>query len=71
MLIAKEVKMKKTALDIIALVLVIIGALNWGLVGLFNLDVVNLVFGSISWLASLVYILVGLAGLYMIYFATK
>lgn len=63
--------MAKGALDWIALVLVIIGGLNWGLVGLFKFDLVQAIFGSISWLASLIYILVGLAALYMIYHATK
>lgn len=63
--------MEKTISDWIALVLVIIGGLNWGLVGLFNLDLVDLVFGSVTWLAKIVYILVGLAALYLIYFVSK
>jgi len=63
--------MAKSTLDWIALVLVIIGGLNWGLVGLFNFDLVNAIFGSISWLAKLVYILVGLSALYLIYYVTK
>jgi uncharacterized membrane protein YuzA (DUF378 family) len=68
----KEVKMAKNWLDWVALVLVIVGALNWGLVGIdpaYNL--VELIFGSVAWLARTIYILVGLAGLYLIYFATK
>ena len=63
--------MAKHWLDWVALVLVIIGGLNWGLVGLFKFDLVAAIFGSISWLQSLVYILVGLAALYMIYYAYK
>jgi len=63
--------MAKNALDLIALILVIIGAVNWGLVGLFSLDLVSTILGSISWLATIVYVLVGLAGLYMIYYAVK
>jgi uncharacterized protein len=65
--------MKKSVIDWIALVLVIIGGLNWGLVGIggYDWDVVNIIFGSIPWLASVVYILVGLAALWMIYFAVK
>jgi len=61
------------ALDWIAYVLVIIGAINWGLVGINSgWDVINLVLGSISWLASVVYILVGLSGIWLIYkLATK
>jgi len=58
--------MKK--LDVIAAALVIVGALNWGLVGLFHLDLVAAVFGmrlgETSSLSSLVYVLVGLSGLY-------
>ncbi|MBU3913767.1 MAG: DUF378 domain-containing protein [Nanoarchaeota archaeon] len=61
--------MAKSVLDWIALVLVIIGGLNWGLVGAFNIDLVQLVLGSVSWLATTVYILVGLAALYTLYFA--
>ena len=63
--------MEKNVLDWIALVLVIIGGLNWGLVGLFGVDLVAAVFGSISWLQNIVYVLVGLAAVYMIYFAVK
>lgn len=47
--------------------LVIVGAVNWGLVGAFDLDLVALVFGSIAWLQDLVYILVGVAGLALLF----
>jgi len=63
--------MAKSTIDVIALVLVIIGAINWGLVGLFELNLVDAILGSVSWLATLVYILVGLAGLWTIYLAVK
>lgn len=63
--------MKKSALDWIALILVIIGAVNWGLVGAFKLDLVAAILGSIPLLATIVYILVGLAGLYTIYYIVK
>ncbi|MBI2613361.1 MAG: DUF378 domain-containing protein [Candidatus Levybacteria bacterium] len=43
-------------------VLVIVGALNWGLVGLLDLNVVNMVLGSMAGLEKIVYILVGLSG---------
>ena len=46
--------------------LTIIGALNWGLVGLLNFDLVAAIFGKKSSLSRLVYTLVGLAGVYMI-----
>ena len=62
---------KKNWLDWTAWILVIVGAINWGLVGLFSFDLVNVIFGSISWLATLVYVLVGLAGLYMLYYVFK
>jgi len=63
--------MENTTLDWVALVLVIVGALNWGLVGLFSLDLVATIFGSIGWLQTVVYVLVGLSGLYMIYYLKK
>lgn len=47
----------------IALVITIIGAVNWGLVGLFDLDLVALLFGVGSFLSGMVYTLVGIAGL--------
>ena len=57
----------KNSLEMIAGLLVIIGGLNWGLVGLLNLDLVQLIFGFMPVLQKLVYILVGLSALYMIY----
>jgi hypothetical protein len=51
-------------LDIIGLVLVIIGGLNWGLVGLFKLDLVDVILGEVPILARIVYVLVGIAALY-------
>lgn len=61
---------KKSVVDWIAYILVIIGALNWGLVGLggSSWDIISLLFGSISTLATIIYILIGLSGLWMIYF---
>jgi len=50
----------------IALVLVLIGALNWGLVGIFDFDLVAAIFGEMSALARIVYVIVGLAALYML-----
>ncbi len=55
-------------LDVTAAALVIVGALNWGLVGLFRFDLVATIFGmrfgETSILSSTVYVLVGLSGLY-------
>ena len=51
-------------LQIIALVVMIIGALNWGLIGLFDFDLVATIFGGMDALGSkVVYILVGICGL--------
>lgn len=55
-------------LDIIALILVIIGAVNWGLIGFFSFDLVALLFGSMSALTRVIYAIVGIAGLYAISF---
>ena len=60
---------EKSALDWTAFVLVVVGGLNWGLVGLFGLDLVALIFGSVPLLQQVVYILVGLSALYMVYYA--
>lgn len=54
------------ALNIVTLILVIIGGLNWGLVGIFNLDVVAAIFGAGSILSRLIYILVGLSALWQL-----
>ena len=58
-------------IDWVAIVLVIVGAINWGLVGIASFNLVEALFGAGSTLTGLVYDLVGLAGLYMIYTATK
>lgn len=44
----------------------IIGALNWGLIGAFNFNLVDTIFGDMSLLSRIIYILVGVAGLYSI-----
>jgi hypothetical protein len=59
------------ALDWIALVLLIIGGVNWGLVGLFEFDLVAAIFGSMVMVSRGIYSLVGLAALYTIYLAFK
>lgn len=51
----------------IALWLTVIGGLNWGLVGAFDLDLVALLFGPLSLLSRIVYILVGLSALWVAY----
>jgi len=54
--------------DNISLSLVIIGALNWLLVGVFRFDLVAFLLGDMTWLSRIVYTLVGLCGLYLISF---
>ena len=50
-------------LDSIALTLVIIGAINWGMIGVFGVNLVELLFGKESFLTNFVYALVGISGL--------
>jgi uncharacterized protein len=57
--------MKMKTMDIIAAILVIVGALNWGLVGLFNFNLVSAIFGA-TILTRIIYILVGVAAIYEI-----
>ena len=53
------------ATNMIALTLVVIGALNWGLIGFFGFDLVTTLFhGSLFWLARVIFALVGLSGLW-------
>lgn len=53
-------------IDWISLILLAIGGLNWGLVGLFDLDVVATIFGTMSLLSRLIYILVGVSAVYLL-----
>jgi uncharacterized membrane protein YuzA (DUF378 family) len=55
-------------LNIIAFVLLLIGGLNWGLVGFFNLDLVSTIFGVGSMVTRVIFALVGLSALYKIFF---
>ena len=55
-------------LDGTALTIAIIGAVNWGLIGLFRFDLVAFLFGDMSWLSRIVYVLVGISGLYLVSF---
>lgn len=58
--------MNSKCLDYSALTLTIIGAINWGLIGVFKFDLVNFLFGNMSWLSRIVYILVGVSGVYLL-----
>ncbi len=50
----------------VAIVLTVIGALNWGLVGLFGFNLVAAIFGAMSPVSRIIYVLVALAGIYLI-----
>lgn len=53
-------------LDYTALTIVIIGAVNWGLIGFFNFNLVDFIFGEMSILSRIIYGLVGICGLYLL-----
>lgn len=58
-------------LNVITLVLLIVGGLNWGLVGAFDFNLVSALFGEMTRLSRIVYVLVGLAAVYQIIPLTK
>jgi len=62
--------MKINSIDAVALILTIIGGLNWGLVS-FRFNLVDALFGSMPWLVSLVYLLVGVSALWCAAIFTK
>ena len=51
-------------IDKIALTLIIIGALNWGLIGIFNFNLVSTIFGEMTIISKIIYSLVGISGLW-------
>lgn len=55
-------------IDYITLALTIIGAIVWGLVGLFQFNLVAFLFGETSWLTRIIYDLVGISGIYLLTF---
>lgn len=59
------------AIDIISLLLVVIGAINWGLIGFFDFNLVDAIFGTMSVVSRIIYALVGIAGLWSISFFSK
>ena len=59
------------AVDWIAMILLVVGGLNWGLVGLFRFDLVATLFGEMSPLSRIVYPVVGLCALYSLYTSSK
>lgn len=62
---------KLNGVDWLALVLLIVGGLNWGLIGAFDIDLVAMLFGDMSVLSRIVYGLVGLSAIYVAVAAPK
>jgi len=58
-------------LDTIALILVVIGGINWGLIGFFQFNLVDSLFGNVSMITRIIYSLVGIASIYSISFFAK
>ena len=57
--------MNSRALDYTALVIALIGAVNWGLSGFFRFNLVTFLFGDMVWVTRIIYALVGICGLYL------
>lgn len=57
--------MNSRALDYTALVIALIGAVNWGLIGFFRFNLVTFLFGDMVWVTRIIYALVGICGLYL------
>lgn len=66
-----DVQNKLSGITWLAIVLSVIGAINWGLVGLFNFDLVATIFGHLTAISRVVYVVIALAGLYLIVDATR
>ncbi|GAB4353383.1 MAG: hypothetical protein Kow0099_37640 [Candidatus Abyssubacteria bacterium] len=58
-------RMKK--MDIVMFALVVFGAINWGLLGIFDFNLVTAIFGGFTYLVRIVYTLIGIAGLYELF----
>jgi hypothetical protein len=60
--------MGNSTINCIAHTLIVIGALNWGLIGFFGFDLVAFVFGNMTWISRIIYAIIGLCGLYALSF---
>lgn len=58
--------MNSKCIDYTTLTIIIIGAINWGLIGFFNFNLVAFLFGQVTWISRVIYAIVGLCGLYQI-----
>ena len=63
--------MGNKALDYTALTVSLIGAVNWGLIGFFNFNLVSWIFGSDTWFSRIIYGVVGICGLYLLTFFSR
>lgn len=59
-----------TVFDGVALLVLVIGGINWGLISIFNVDIVSTLFGVMTTLTRVVYVLVGVSALYTVYIVT-
>lgn len=64
-------KSKSCVIDMIAWILIILGGLNWGLVGFLNFNLVTFLFGDMSVLSRIIYAVIGLASLYGLIFISR
>jgi uncharacterized protein len=62
----RMIYMNTKGLDYTILTIAIIGAINWGLVGFFKLDLVNMIFGDMTIISRIIYAIIGLCGLYLV-----
>ena len=60
--------MENRGFDCAALIISMIGALNWGLIGLCRFNLVSWIFGDMSWITRIIYVIVGICGLYLLSF---
>ena len=60
-----------SVVDMVVTVLVVVGGLNWGLVGAFKFNLVEKLFGSMPMVVTVIYVLVGLAAVYMLFGVVK
>ena len=61
---------KMNLLDWITLILVVVGGINWGLIGFFNFDLVSAIFGSMTLITRIIFALVGLSAIYVAFMPT-
>jgi hypothetical protein len=69
--VAQHRTSEMSTLDWIAMALMIIGGINWGLIGLFNVDLVASLFGQQSLISRIIYLAVGISALYSLYLSSK